>query len=136
MIELTERPIDSQEVLSRVSSTQAGAVVLFLGTTREFTRGRQTLSLNYECYAEMAEKKLAELSRFYPHAERPLAQLAVIIEGQQILLRQGEGLIEPRAIGGAMSGGSAPAPGSPAGVPSGGNPATPGAGSRSPGSGR
>ncbi|HUG67115.1 MAG TPA: molybdenum cofactor biosynthesis protein MoaE [Pirellulaceae bacterium] len=61
MIELTEHPIDTQEVLRRVSSTQAGAVVLFLGTTREFTRGRQTLSLNYECYAEMAEKKLEEL---------------------------------------------------------------------------
>lgn len=61
MIELTEQPIDTQEVLRRVSSTQAGAVVLFLGTTREFTRGRQTLSLNYECYAEMAKKKLEEL---------------------------------------------------------------------------
>jgi molybdopterin synthase catalytic subunit len=34
---------------------------LFLGTTREFTRGRRTQSLDYECYPEMAEKKLAEL---------------------------------------------------------------------------
>jgi tetratricopeptide (TPR) repeat protein len=41
------------------------------------------------------EKKLAELSQFYPNAERPLAQLSVIVEGKQILLRQGEGLIEP-----------------------------------------
>ena len=61
MIELTEQPIDTQEVLRQVSSTDAGAVVLFLGTTREFTRGRRTLSLNYECYAEMAKNKLAEL---------------------------------------------------------------------------
>ena len=61
MIELTEQPIDTQEVLSQVGSTEAGAVVLFLGTTREFTHGRQTLSLNYECYAEMATKKLREL---------------------------------------------------------------------------
>ncbi len=61
MIQLTEDPIDSQAVLDQVSSNQAGAVVLFLGTTREFTRGRQTHSLNYECYAEMAEKKLEEL---------------------------------------------------------------------------
>ncbi|MEX0818016.1 MAG: molybdenum cofactor biosynthesis protein MoaE [Pirellulaceae bacterium] len=61
MIDLTEQPIDTQDVLRRVSSPQAGAVVLFLGTTREFTRGRQTLLLNYECYAEMAKKKLAEL---------------------------------------------------------------------------
>ncbi|MCA9145279.1 MAG: molybdenum cofactor biosynthesis protein MoaE [Planctomycetaceae bacterium] len=77
MIELTERPIDSQEVLSRVSSTQAGAVVLFLGTTREFTRGRQTLSLNYECYAEMAEKKLAELDAT-AHERWPLVATSIV----------------------------------------------------------
>ena len=41
------------------------------------------------------ERKLAELSRLLPEVERPLAQLSVIVEGQQILLRQGEGLVEP-----------------------------------------
>jgi len=41
------------------------------------------------------EKKLEELARFVPDVERPLAQLSVIVEGKQILLRQGEGLIEP-----------------------------------------
>jgi tetratricopeptide (TPR) repeat protein len=41
------------------------------------------------------EKKLAALSRYLPGAERPLAQLSVIVEGRQILLRQEEGLIEP-----------------------------------------
>ena len=30
-----------------------------------------------------------------PEVERPLAQLAVIVEGKRILLREGEGLIEP-----------------------------------------
>lgn len=41
------------------------------------------------------EKKLAELSRFVPEVQRPLAQLSIIVEGRQFLLRQGEGLIEP-----------------------------------------
>jgi molybdopterin synthase catalytic subunit len=63
MIELTTEPIDSNAVLQQVSSNQAGAVVLFLGTTREFTGSRQTTSLDYECYPEMAEKKLDELER-------------------------------------------------------------------------
>ncbi len=77
MIKLTEQPIDSADVLRCVSSTQAGAVVLFLGTTREFTRGRQTVSLNYECYAEMAAKKLAELDA---EAQRrwPLVATAIV----------------------------------------------------------
>ena len=41
------------------------------------------------------EKKLAALARLVPDVERPLAQLSAIVEGRQILLRQGEGLIEP-----------------------------------------
>lgn len=41
------------------------------------------------------ERKLAQLARIVPGVERPLAQLSVIVEGRQILLRQGEGLIEP-----------------------------------------
>jgi molybdopterin synthase catalytic subunit len=63
MISLTHEPIDCHRVLASVASNDAGAVVLFLGTTREFTRGRQTESLDYECYPEMAEKKLHELER-------------------------------------------------------------------------
>jgi molybdopterin synthase catalytic subunit len=61
MIEITEKPIDTAAVLASVSSTQAGAAVLFLGTTREFTGGRQTEFLDYECYGEMALQKLHEL---------------------------------------------------------------------------
>jgi molybdopterin synthase catalytic subunit len=61
MISLIHSPIDSSAVLAQVASNDAGAVVLFLGTTREFTQGRQTASLDYECYPQMAEAKLAEL---------------------------------------------------------------------------
>lgn len=61
MISLTQQPIDPQQVLASVASHDAGAIVLFLGTTREFTHGRRTVSLDYECYPEMAQKKLAEL---------------------------------------------------------------------------
>jgi tetratricopeptide (TPR) repeat protein len=41
------------------------------------------------------EKKLTALARFLPGAERRLTQLNVIVEGKQILLRQGDGLIDP-----------------------------------------
>ena len=41
------------------------------------------------------ERKLESLSRLLPGVKRPLAQLSVIIEGKEILLRQGDGLIEP-----------------------------------------
>ena len=61
MISLTTTAIDPAAVLATVASNDAGAVLLFLGTTREFTQGRRTVSLDYECYPEMAEKKLTEL---------------------------------------------------------------------------
>lgn len=54
-------PIDLDQVLRSVQSTAAGAVVLFTGTTREWTDGRRTVALEYDCYDEMAEPMLREL---------------------------------------------------------------------------
>ncbi|MBL9123772.1 MAG: MerR family transcriptional regulator, partial [Planctomycetaceae bacterium] len=45
--------------------------------------------------AQAIERKLAALARHLPGIERPLAQLSVIVQGSQLLLRQGDGLIEP-----------------------------------------
>jgi molybdopterin synthase catalytic subunit len=61
MVELTENDIDAASVLAKVQNRAAGAVVLFLGTTREMTGGRRTVSLDYEAYPEMARKKMEEL---------------------------------------------------------------------------
>lgn len=61
MIELTHEEIDTHGLLESVRSTQSGAVVLFLGTVREMTAGRQTVALDYDAYPEMAEAKMAEL---------------------------------------------------------------------------
>jgi molybdopterin synthase catalytic subunit len=61
MIQLTTEPIDAARLLDEAMSPQAGAVVLFLGTTRELTNGRRTVTLDYEAYGPMAERKLAEL---------------------------------------------------------------------------
>ncbi len=77
MIELTSSPIDTACVLAHVSSPEAGAVVLFLGTTRKFTAGRETESLKYECYAEMAQAKLAELEAEARH-RWPIIECAIV----------------------------------------------------------
>ncbi|QDU42275.1 molybdenum cofactor biosynthesis protein MoaE [Symmachiella dynata] len=61
MIELTRDTIDYTALTESVRSDQAGAVVLFLGTVREMTAGRQTAALDYDAYPEMALAKLAEL---------------------------------------------------------------------------
>ena len=45
--------------------------------------------------AQSIETKLSRLAGLYPNLQRPLCQLSVIVEGRQLLLRQGGGLIEP-----------------------------------------
>ena len=66
MIDITEHPVDEAAVLASVKSDQAGAVVLFLGTTREFTAvgqsNKQTVRLEYECYREMALREIKALA--------------------------------------------------------------------------
>ena len=61
MIEITSTQIDTSAVLASVQSTQAGAAVLFVGSTRQFTDGRETLKLDYECYEALAIKKMTEI---------------------------------------------------------------------------
>src|SRR5688572_7127099 len=61
MIKLTDDPIDVQEALALVQKPEAGAVVLFLGTSRQFTRGRETAELKYEAYRNMAVRELERL---------------------------------------------------------------------------
>ena len=61
MIEITSTQIDTSAVLASVHSTQAGAAVLFVGSTRQFTDGRETLKLDYECYEALAIKKMTEI---------------------------------------------------------------------------
>ncbi|MER1999994.1 MAG: molybdenum cofactor biosynthesis protein MoaE [Lysinibacillus sp.] len=61
MYEIVEVPIEVSEVVRKVESRNAGATVVFLGTVRELTNGKRTLSLEYEAYPSMAVRKLADI---------------------------------------------------------------------------
>ncbi|UUO04839.1 molybdenum cofactor biosynthesis protein MoaE [Blastopirellula sp. J2-11] len=63
MASLTHETIDLQSLYDMVATPTAGAIVTFSGVTRELTQGRQTESLDYEAYAEMALAKLEELEQ-------------------------------------------------------------------------
>jgi molybdopterin synthase catalytic subunit len=77
MIEITALPLNHAAITEGVRSPLAGAVCTFLGTVRELTGGRQTRSLTYEAYPEMAERKLADLEA---EARRrwPITELALV----------------------------------------------------------
>jgi molybdopterin synthase catalytic subunit len=61
MVQLTHDPIDYHALTEQVRRPGCGGVVLFLGTVRDLTAGRETVALDYEAYPGMAEQKLAEI---------------------------------------------------------------------------
>ncbi len=62
-IRIQEGPFSLEhEVISlKRSSTAIGAIVTFIGTTRDVSRGKEVAKLEFEHYPGMAEKKLAEI---------------------------------------------------------------------------
>ena len=61
LFQIVEEPIITEEVIQKVASRNAGAIAVFIGTVREMTDGKRTLSLEYQAYAPMAVRKLAEI---------------------------------------------------------------------------
>jgi molybdopterin synthase catalytic subunit len=61
MIEITHQSLDPERITSQVRKDTNGAVVTFLGSTRNFSEGKRVLKLEYEAYEEMALKKLEEV---------------------------------------------------------------------------
>lgn len=61
MIKLTPHPLDPDKFTSAVRRGANGAVVTFLGTTRDNFDGKRVLTLEYEAFDEMAVKKLEEV---------------------------------------------------------------------------
>lgn len=61
LFEVISQPIDVQEVIDKVVRREAGAVTTFIGTVREFTKGKRTLYLEYQAYETMAVKMLAKI---------------------------------------------------------------------------
>ena len=59
--ELTTDPIDITSVARRVVPPECGATVTLDGYVRQFTKGRETLYLEYEAYEPMAIKEMERL---------------------------------------------------------------------------
>jgi molybdopterin synthase catalytic subunit/molybdopterin converting factor small subunit len=58
---LSEEPLSVETAIAEVARDEAGAVATFVGTTRNRSRDRDVIHLEYEAYAGMAETVMAEL---------------------------------------------------------------------------
>ena len=61
MIEITEQQLDCEKITNLVRRDSNGAVVTFLGNTRDNFEGKDVIRLEYEAYVKMAVKKLEEI---------------------------------------------------------------------------
>jgi molybdopterin synthase catalytic subunit len=77
MLKLTRETIDYQGLTELVRRPGCGAVVVFLGTVRDLTDGKQTTALDYDAYPDMAEKKLAEIEEEI-RARWPIGAMAMV----------------------------------------------------------
>ncbi len=77
MIEILSEPIDVEAVIASVSSSSAGAVDVFLGTTRDSSAGKRVLQLRYEAYVPLAIK---EMERIAGEARRqwPVEEVSIV----------------------------------------------------------
>jgi len=59
--ELTRGPVSAEAVNAKVAHPNHGATIAFIGTTREWTYGKRTVSLEYEAYEPMALKTMEQI---------------------------------------------------------------------------
>jgi molybdopterin synthase catalytic subunit len=63
VVEMTDAPIDARSLVARLQRGADGAVVTFEGVTRDNSKGRRTLRLEYEAYRPMALEKMQAIVR-------------------------------------------------------------------------
>ena len=78
-IEITEKPLDAGAVTEFVTAPAAGGITVFLGTTRaeSGSEGQPLAALDYDAYADMARKQMAELAA-RARKKWPVERLAIV----------------------------------------------------------
>lgn len=74
---LTRDPIDGAAIARRLLRGEDGAFVNFEGVTRNNSKGRSTIYLEYECYEPMAVKVMAEIGSEIARS-LPIGRIAMV----------------------------------------------------------
>lgn len=84
---LVGRPLDIAALAAEVLAPANGALSLFVGTVRNVNEGRAVDGIEYNAYAPMAERELAELAR---EASERFGTTDIVIEHRTGYLALGE----------------------------------------------
>lgn len=80
---VTDAELSLDAVVKAVSGKGQGGLVTFSGAVRDNTKGKAVVRLEYEAYAPMAEKKLAEIAAEFPGARIAIHhRVGVLVPGQ------------------------------------------------------
>lgn len=82
---VTDAPLSLDAVVRAVSGSGQGGVVTFSGAVRDSTHGKPVVRLEYEAYAPMAEKKLAEIA----------SEAAALWPGARVAIHHRVGVLSP-----------------------------------------
>lgn len=64
ILEIQEEPLQVGDMITRIKSNSAGALSIFLGTTRDNFDNKKVLKLFYEAHPTMALKKMKEIGEY------------------------------------------------------------------------
>src|SRR3982074_3925088 len=77
MFKIVDGPIEGVELENAVRTDADGAVIVFRGVARRFSRGRDVMHLEYEAYPEMAQKVMAQIGEEMK-ARWPISGVAIV----------------------------------------------------------
>ena len=62
MIKITEKPISPEIIVAETKTDSSGCVLAYIGLIREYSRGKEVLSVEYEDSKGTAENRLREIA--------------------------------------------------------------------------
>lgn len=75
-IKIYHRDLVAAEAETFVTNDESGGVVMFVGTVRKFTKGKEVVRLEFEAYEPMAIKEMTKIAE-YIKANYPAERVAI-----------------------------------------------------------
>lgn len=90
LIHITDKPLNTEEILSLVTAPGLGGVNVFVGAVRDQTKGKKVMRLEYEAYIPMA---LSEMNKIAGQVKQKWPSASIAIHHRVGTLAVGEAAV-------------------------------------------